>query len=190
MPPDSSEGYLSPAIAGRPTMAILSSASWRAMSRIEAGDGFQRHLDILAHRQRGKQRPVLEHHAPAGLDRGAFLGCRVGHVGAQHADLALRRRVQARDGAQKHRLAGARPAHDAEDLAAVDVEVEPLVHHVIAELSAQAAHLDHRLRRAFGVCGVGGQGHAQTPISEKKIENSASATMTAKIAATTEREVC
>jgi hypothetical protein len=76
MPPDSSEGYLSPAIAGRPTMAIFKSARDRAMPGSRPGTA-HRHLDILAHRQRGKQRAVLEHHAPAGLDRGALLGCRV-----------------------------------------------------------------------------------------------------------------
>jgi hypothetical protein len=139
-----------------------------------------RHLDILAHRQRGEQRAVLEHHAPAPLQLGPFLGVRVEDIGAEDAHRARLRRDEARDGAQKDRFAGAGPADDAEDLAAPHVEVETVVHDVVAKLVADAARLDH------DVVGIPA-GH--TPSSAKKMENRASATMTAKIAATTEREV-
>ena len=55
---------------------------------------------------------------------------------AQHGDAAGRRPVQADDRAQQHRLAGARAADHAEHLAAPHVEIELVVHHLLAELGA------------------------------------------------------
>ena len=55
------------------------------------------------------------------------------HVLAEHLDLARVGRLQADDRAHQHRLAGARAADDAEDLAAADGEVEVLVDDLLAE---------------------------------------------------------
>ena len=83
----------------------------------------QRHFDVLGHGQRREQRTALEQHAPALADLGrlGFLAADIGL--AEHHDLASDRGLEADDRAHQHRLAGARAAHDAEDLAAPDVEV-------------------------------------------------------------------
>ena len=77
---------------------------------------------------------------------------------AEHVDLALVRRLQADDRAQQHRLAGARAADHAENLAAADVEVEVVVDDLLAEAVAQAAHRDDRLaalaERRIGFSGI------------------------------------
>ena len=62
----------------------------------------------------------------------------VDHVLAEHLDFARVGRLQADDRAQQHRLAGARAADHAEDLAAADGEVEILVDDLLAEAVAQA----------------------------------------------------
>ena len=82
-------------------------------------------------------------------------------------------RLQADDRAHQHRLAGARSADHAEDLAAADVEVETLVDDLVAEAVPEAPDRDDR-RLA----------HIQ-PIWEKKTANTASITITRKIAWTT-----
>ena len=55
------------------------------------------------------------------------------HVLAEHLDLALGGRLQPDDRAHQHRLAGARAANDADDLAAANVEIEVLVDDLLAE---------------------------------------------------------
>jgi hypothetical protein len=62
----------------------------------------------------------------------------VQHVDAQHRIVPAAGRLQPRDGAQQHRLAGARAADDAQDLAAIDVEVEPVVHDVVCRTGCAA----------------------------------------------------
>jgi len=98
------------------------------------------------------------------------------HIGAQNVDGPLCRVLQPDDGAQQHRLAAARGAHHAQNLAAQHIEVEALMDNGLAEAVGQPADGDDRLCH-------------QIPHSAKKIENSASPTITRKIATTTEREV-
>jgi hypothetical protein len=99
----------------------------------------------------------------------------VDHRFAEHGDLARLRILQADDRAHQHRLAGARAADDAEDLAAPDVEVEPLVNDLVAEPVGEAADLDDGLAR-----------HPQIqPISVKKTAKKASSTITMKMPWTT-----
>ncbi len=76
------------------------------------------------HRQRREQRALLEQDAPAPLDVPAL------RSDGSHRDRCRRPRcVPARlwhqpdDGAHQHRLAGARRADEAEDFAAIDVEI-------------------------------------------------------------------
>src|SRR3546814_17541867 len=78
----------------------------------------QRNLNILGDAQRRKQRAPLEHHAPAPAQvaRFLFIGDRVERL-AIDFDFTLGRRLQPDDRAHQHRLAGARSADDAEDLA-------------------------------------------------------------------------
>src|SRR5690606_14940066 len=103
---------------------------------------------------------------------------------AAHADGAGVRPLQADDGAQQHRLAAARTAHHAEDLAAEHIEVETVVHAVAIEPVDQRAHLSQALARAI----VGGAGHQ--PSSMKNIAAKASRNMTAKTDSTTLDVVC
>jgi epoxyqueuosine reductase QueG len=80
---------------------------------------------------------------------------------AEHADAAGVGPAQADDAAQKHRLAGARAADHAENLAAAHVEVEILMHHLGTEAVDQTAHLDHR-RLVAARCGLGVRGAHQS----------------------------
>jgi hypothetical protein len=56
---------------------------------------------------------------------------------------------EAEDGAEQHRLAGARGADDAEDLATIGVEVEILDDVVVAEAGGEPAHRQHDLAAAI-----------------------------------------
>ena len=66
-------------------------------------------------------------------------------IDAEHLDGAGALRQQADDGAHQHRLAGAGAADEAEDLAAIDVEIDMVEHDVVAEADHHVAHLDHHL---------------------------------------------
>ncbi|MCY1558346.1 hypothetical protein D9M68_952700 [compost metagenome] len=71
---------------------------------------------------------MLEQHAHVGC-----AGCAEFARGlAQHLDRALRGFLQPEDLSQQHRLAGARAADERQHLAAVDVQVEVAVHHLLA----------------------------------------------------------
>jgi hypothetical protein len=54
-------------------------------------------------------------------------------------------RNEAENGPQKHRLAGAGSADDAQDFAAIGVDIETLEDIPVAEAGRQAAHPDHGL---------------------------------------------
>ena len=71
----------------------------------------------------------------------------------------------------------------AEDLAALDIQVEVLVDDLVAELAQQAAHLDQGL--AFRAHGIVGRSVGHRFSSMKIIANTASRKMMAKIACTT-----
>src|SRR6056297_1145004 len=151
-----------------------------AHRRGQSGDRPHRHLHVLTHGERGEQRPVLEHDAPAGVERPAGGPSARQHVHTEHLDRPGRGLLKAGDGAQQHRLAGSRAADDAEDFAAVDVEIQVFMHDMGAELGSEPPNAYDRLL----VCGI-----FHRPISAKKMENSASATMTEKIAVTTALDV-
>jgi hypothetical protein len=79
--------------------------------------------DVAEHGQMGQQGEMLEHHAhamPADLDQ-LLLGGGEQVLAFEH-DPARGRLDQARHAAHQRRLAGARKAHDDEDLAFVNVE--------------------------------------------------------------------
>jgi hypothetical protein len=107
----------------------------------------QRHLDVLRHGQRAEQGPVLEQHALIGLQRAPRAIAQLREVVAQHLDPAALRAQQAEQLAQQHRLAGTRAAHDAEHLAALHLEVEPVMHHQPIEAGAKPLDPYHRHRR-------------------------------------------
>ena len=91
-------------------------------------------------------------------------------------------RHEADDGARQHRFAGAGRADEAQNLAALDVEIEPVEHARLAELHGDVANADD---------GVGDLAcHGHIPIEAKKIANTPSMTMTKKIPFTTDDVVC
>jgi hypothetical protein len=150
-----------------------------------------RQLHVLGHGQRGEQGRALEQHAPAAADVARLADVGAQHVAPEHADLARLGLLQADDRTHQHRLAGAGAAHHAENLAAPQVDLEALVHDLVAEAILEAAHLNDvaALVRAFRarigpVLGQLNCAHIH-PIELKKTANTASSTMTRKIACTT-----
>src|SRR5690606_25961388 len=85
----------------------------------------------------------------------------------------------------QHRLAGAGPADDADDLAALHVEVDTVVHHLGAEHVAQAAHADRRRGVVDAVGGHGAGDGVHQSISRKNIAAKASMRITSEIVCTT-----
>ena len=144
-----------------------------------------RKLDVLAHRKRGEQRALLEQDAPAPLDAAPRRGIGIVEIDAEHLDAAGDLRHEADDGARQHRLAGAGGTDEAQDLAALDVEIEAVEHARLAELHGDVADPDD---------GVGdrlrSERHGHIPIAAKKIANTPSITITKKMPFTTEAVVC
>ena len=102
----------------------------------------QRNLHVFGHRQRREQRAALEQHAPALADILRIGLLAADHRLAEHLDLAGFGSLKADDRAHQHRLAGARAANHADDLAAIDTEVEALVDDLLAKRVLEPAHLD------------------------------------------------
>src|SRR6185312_16728915 len=94
-----------------------------------------------------EQRALLEQHAPAPLDRLALLIVGRIHVLPEHGDRAAALGQEPDDRAHQYRLAGAGAADEAQNLAAIDVEVDAVEHEALAEADLDAARLDHRLPR-------------------------------------------
>src|SRR3984957_9582315 len=138
-----------------------------------------RKLNVLQRRERREQRALLEQHAPAPLDRAQLFIVDGGEVGAEHFDAAVALGQQPDDGAHQHRLAGARAADEAEDLAFEHVERRAVEHGRVAEADGEIAHADHG----------GVAGHAHIPIAAKNMAKKPSSTMTRKIDLTTDEVV-
>ena len=126
---------------------------------------------------------MLEQHAPAPFHRPALFLARLVHVDAEHLDGAAALRHQTDDGAGQHRLARARRADKAEDLAALHIEIEILEDQAILEADREIAHADDRI--------VDGVRHRRAYMSmvAKKIANRPSITITKKIDFTTDAVV-
>src|SRR5262245_20952054 len=135
-----------------------------------------RHLDVLQDGQRGEQRPILEQDAPAALDIDAILRRQSLGIAPEQLDFAHVRLDQAGDDPEQHRFALARAADDGEDLAAIDVEIEPIPNLIAAEALGEPADADQDLPPVL-------QGHI--PIADRNMANTASRIITRKIALTT-----
>src|SRR5882672_4272017 len=141
-----------------------------------------RKLDVLPHRERREQRALLKQDAPSPFDAAPLMRVGLVEIDAEHLDAAGDLGHQADDGARQHRLARTRRADEAEDLAALDVEIEPVENPRRAELHRDVANPDD---------GVGNfAGHGHIPIDAKKMANTPSMTMTKKIPFTTDDVVC
>ena len=106
---------------------------------------FHRHHDILADCKVREQGAILEHHAPAPLDAPALFIAKRLELFTKDFNRPRRRMLQADNRPQKDRFSGAgRPDH-AQHFAALDVEIEVLVHGMRAETRLQIADADDRL---------------------------------------------
>ena len=149
----------------------------------------ERHLDILTHGQRREQRPALEQHTPAVADADVFLGIGIDNRAAEHVNIALGRALQPDDRAHQHRFAGARSADHAENFAALDLEVQILVHDLFAEGIGQPFD-DDRIVPAIAFVPAEFAArfvlrHQPHPTSVKNTAKKASMTITAKMPVTT-----
>ena len=106
-----------------------------------------RRLDVLPHGQAGEQRPLLKQHAPSLADDQAVLRRELVDIVAEHLDRSRPLVQQPEDRPRQHGLAGARGADEAEHFAAIEIEVEPVHHQLVAEAHLEAADADHRFTR-------------------------------------------
>ncbi len=143
----------------------------------------QRESDILADGQCGEQRALLEQDAVAALARDALVNRALVDPFAEEPQLAGLRPRQPDDVAQQRGLAATRAADQRDDLAAFDIEVEPVVHKVPSEARDHAAQRDDGLGVFMPLA------HPGIPIERVAIANTASARITTVIAATTEAVV-
>ena len=97
---------------------------------------------------------------------------------------AVQRPDQSDDGTQQDRLSGARAAHHAQHLAAIDVQVDMVVNDLVAERVHQPAHLDDGL-----LAGILFAVLCHMPSTENMSEKAASSTITRKTDSTTARVV-
>ena len=121
MPPDSSDGNLSPSSGSKPDHFELGGGDLVHQRSRQHEVLAQRKLDVLPHGERRKQRALLEQDAPSA---GGALVARSSLLpigDAHHLDLAALPRNQADDGSHQHRLAAAGSADQPEDLAPSDV---------------------------------------------------------------------
>src|SRR5690606_40296521 len=90
---------------------------------------------VLRHRQMGKQRIVLEHHADSPLLRRHTAGGAGYHLPIQ-ADFPGVDRLEARDAAQGGGLAAARGAEQAADIAGAQVDAQ-VFHHLVPGIRSE-----------------------------------------------------
>lgn len=88
---------------------------------------------------------MLEQHAPAPLDRPARGGVETVEILAEYLDGAGPLRHKAENGARQDRLARAGSTDETEDLAAIDVEIEPLHDRLLTEADLKPAHANDNL---------------------------------------------
>ena len=124
----------------------------------------------------------MEQDSPATLDAAPRRGICGVKVNPENLDASADLGDKADDGARQHRLARAGRTDEAQDFAALHVEIEPVQHLGGAELHRDIANPDNRVLRF--------RGHRHIPIEAKKIANTPSITMTKKIPFTTDDVVC
>ena len=106
-----------------------------------------RRLDVLPHRQAGEQRALLKQHAPSLADLQMLARRQLVDVVAEDFDRSRLFVQEAQDRPGQHRLAGAGSADKAEHLAAIEIEIEPVHHQVVAEADLEAAHANDDFAR-------------------------------------------
>ena len=139
------------------------------------------HLNILQHRQRRKQRPILKKYARANLKMAHLAPAHMGNILTKKPDDAIINPLQPVQAAQQNGFTPARLADNAQHLALIDIEVQILKHHLRAKALLQMPHFNQRACSAFRDCH-----HHQIPIAVSAMANIASSTITKKIDFTTE----
>ena len=102
----------------------------------------ERRLDILLQAQRRERRAALEHDPDPLLDLRPRLW--IVNVAAKNLDADALGPLQPEDGVQQHRLAGPRSTDQPQYLAALDLEIEPVVDDRLAECGAKALDANRR----------------------------------------------
>src|ERR1700724_2485289 len=105
-----------------------------------------RHFDVLLDGESGKQCALLKHHADAPLDCGVFARREGIDIGAKNLDKPAAFADEPQDRPGKDRLAGARPAHEAQNLAPVNIKIEALHDESVTKADDKVAHLYGGLR--------------------------------------------
>ena len=114
-----------------------------------------RRLNVLPHRQAREKRALLKQHAPSLADLQMLARRHLVDVVAEHFDGARLLIQQAQGSFVSAPTCRARGADKAEHLAAIEIEIEPVHHRMIAEAHFQAAHAnDHFALRRLGRRGV------------------------------------
>ena len=108
MPPDSSDGNFVRGIARQADQLDLELREFVHQRARQIEIFAHRHLHVFLHRERRKQRAMLEQHAEAHVEPHPFGLARLVEVDAEQLDRAGLLAVEAEDGPQQHRLAGAR----------------------------------------------------------------------------------
>src|SRR6185369_15282983 len=152
------------------------------LRRPEPSVGLEHEADVLRERERAPERAALVEDAEAARQSAPLLGRGAREVLLLVEDLALRRLEQPDQVAQQRALAAAAAAHDHEDLAARDREVEVVHDHARTVRHREVAH-DHV--RAGGRGSRRGAGHPHTPIRLVTIAKLPSATTMATMLLTT-----
>src|SRR5262249_49663212 len=111
----------------------------------EVGELAEREPDVLGERQGTPERAPLEQDTEGAPQDIALVRRGGGEVGGAVPDRAAGGLVQADHVSKEGALPAAAPAHDEEDVAAVDREVEVAHHDVIPEGHRQALHRDVRI---------------------------------------------
>src|SRR4029077_17755523 len=111
----------------------------------ELSGALQPKLEVLAHRQRREDLPVLRHIADAAM--GDLIGPEPRDILAAKLDGALRGN-QAHDRLARRRPADAVAPEQADDLAVADVEVDAMQDVALAVISVQVSDFEHHAARA------------------------------------------
>src|SRR5690554_5312931 len=172
-------GKLAPCVGRQASQGQLHAGQVLGVIATEAGMLDQRQGNVLGDGQRGEQRAALEQHTEAPFDLRAALFIKLVQLLAEHPDTAAIGAAQSDDGAQQDRLAGTRATHHAQDFPRSDVQIQILVHGLLAEAVDQPADL----HQGFAFV-------AHQSISMKNSAASASSSITTKMDWTTAEVVC
>src|SRR5262249_37722494 len=112
----------------------------------EPRERLQRQADVPRQGHRAPERPALERHAEAPAQAFLRLGRRAPEALAVVGYIAARRRFEADHVVEQRTLTAPAPAHDHEDLPALDTEVEVALDNVAAVRHRQTAHVNARDR--------------------------------------------